>query len=120
MSWDIYVKCLTSFQKKIIDESKKNFVVAEGVHLAHNYEDEIYGKDWTCNYSIIILRKSFLKAMFQSLKRDPKSIFSNPKGFFYYQPKNNIEHITVLKKWIENRLNCAKEIDELKNTDIFG
>jgi len=101
---------IRSLENEIIKKSQKGLVIAEGVQFGCEYENKIFSKNWSCKYAVIILRASLLRATRQRLKR-------NPNGRFYL--KNNMRLIKEVKNWTEQRLKCAKEIDELKNIDLL-
>lgn len=115
---ELFAQCWQEFKETIIRESKKGLVVAEGVHLAlpENREAKWFGKNWTCPFTVIVIRKSILRSMWGVLKRgrpEGESIWSL-YGYLYWYAKESLNIDWVLKDWTKRRLKCSTEVKELK------
>lgn len=114
---ELFVRCWKEFKKMLLKESKKGLVIAEGIHLSPPKwkEDEWFGEDWTCPFSVIVIRKSILRSMWGVLKRGKRdnSIWSL-YGYLYWYAKESGNLEQIFKDWTKRRIECSTEVKELE------
>lgn len=102
--------------------AKKQLVIVDGLQLLEPLDD-LYGKNWKCNYCFIVVGTSKLKAFFRGLKRDPIDALKNPIHFlqhcFFGTNKKVSKRMDEFIKEVEH---CSdKNVEELNvNNEDFN
>ena len=105
---------------EIIKLSKSKLVIVEGIQLLE-YLDEIYGKNWKCNYCFIVAGTSRLLTSIRRFKQYPRYTMAHPLRFVrHYIFGNNKRTEKRIRKFRKECSICSDNSVEIFNDESIN